>query len=78
MVSITWKRLWLAYQRLYNVKKLIKYAIKTVFNCKMAPMVGVVGCGIFKTRTVMIIAIIASKNVSNLVVSMGEYLIVLI
>ena len=38
-------------------------------NSKTAPGVGDAGCGIFKTKTVMMIAIIASKNVSNRFVS---------
>ena len=48
------------------------------FNLIRASSVGDAGCGIFKTKTVMMIAMIASKNVSNLVVSMYEYLLVLI
>jgi hypothetical protein len=63
---------------LYKIRKLTKYAIKMVFNSKNAFGVGNPGWGIFKTRTVMMIAMIASKNVSNLVVSIGEYLLVFI
>jgi hypothetical protein len=44
------------------------------FNSKRAPSVGDAGWGIFKTKTVMMIANIASKKVSNLVVSISQYL----
>lgn len=48
------------------------------FNSIRAPGVGDAGCGIFKTKTVIMIAMIASKKVSNLVVSIDEYLLVLV
>lgn len=48
------------------------------FNSNNAFNVGNAGWGIFKTKTVIMIAIIASKKVSNLVVSMNDYLFVLI
>ena len=41
------------------------------FNAKTALNVGATGCVNFNTRTVMIIARIASKNVSNLFVFMN-------
>jgi hypothetical protein len=63
---------------LYRIRKLIKYEIKMGFSCKRASGVADVGCGIFKTKTVMMIAMIASKNVSNLVVSISDYLLVLV
>jgi hypothetical protein len=56
---------------LYNTKKLIKYAKKIEFNSKNASGVGAVGWGIFKTKTVIMMAKIASKNVSNLFVCMN-------
>lgn len=49
-----------------------------MFSSKKALNVGDVGCGIFKTNIVMIIAMIASKKVSNLVVCINEYLLFLI
>jgi hypothetical protein len=40
-----------------------------VFNSKKPLNVGLAGCGIFKTSTVITIAMIASKNVSKRFVS---------
>jgi hypothetical protein len=69
MVSTIWNRLWLAYHRLYKIRKLIKYAMYIVCRSKKALKVGLAGCGIFKTSTVITIAMIASKNVSKRFVS---------
>lgn len=69
MVSTSPNRLWLAYHKLYRIKKLIRYAIYIVCKSKTALKVGLAGCGIFKTSTVITIAMIASKNVSKRFVS---------
>ena len=46
-----------------------------LFLILIAAIVGAAGCGIFITKMVMMIASIASKNVSNRVVSILEYLL---
>ena len=49
-------------------KKQIAYVMNLAFKSRNASNVGTAGSGNFNTRTVIIIAKIASKNVSNLFV----------